>query len=243
MATTSTTSSLTLAGKVAIVTGASRGIGAAIALELAKRGAKVVITYVSPSSENLAAEVVSTIENLGNGAAAIKIQADMASLNAPKKILLADFTVEDYEALLNVNVRGVFFLTQAVVPHLRQPGRIINIGSVLGRIAQPHTSIYGASKAAVDALTRSWASELGAVGHTVNSIAPGLTQTDMMDSAVKKQGARAEQVLQVQKMLTPLEHRIGKVEDIALATAMIAEPQSRWITGQSIQASGGLYMN
>ncbi|KFY86919.1 hypothetical protein V500_07311 [Pseudogymnoascus sp. VKM F-4518 (FW-2643)] len=258
----------TLKGKVAIVTGSSRGIGAAIALELAKRGAKVVITFVSPSSEKLADEVVSTINGLQNGAAAIKVQADMAQLESPKKIVdatlaafgssidilvnnagvecskpLSELALADYNYCMDVNVRGVLFMTQAVIPHLQQPGRIINLGSVLGRVGNAGTSIYAASKAAVEGLTRGWASELSPLGHTVNTIAPGLTETDMMAEVMKKQGPAAEQALAIQKMLTPLEHRLGQAEDIALTVVMLAESNSRWITGQSIQASGGLYMN
>ncbi|GIJ86487.1 hypothetical protein Asppvi_005376 [Aspergillus pseudoviridinutans] len=248
---------LTLAGKVAIVTGGSRGIGAATALELAKRG---------QSSEALAEQVVSTINKLGNGASAIKIKADMHDLESPKKIVsettaafgdqidilvnnagmefgkpLEGITVEEYTKVLDLNVRSVIFMTQAVLPHLRCPGRIINIGSVLGRIGHPGASIYSATKAALEALSRGWASELGAAGHTVNVVAPALTETDMMARATAAGGS--EQAIQMQKMLTPLEHRLGKADDIALVVAWLADPSSRWITGQTIQAGGGIYMS
>ncbi|KAH7054464.1 dehydrogenase with different specificitie [Macrophomina phaseolina] len=261
MAPTQTT---TLAGKVAIVTGGSRGIGAATAVELARRGAKVAITFVSPSSEKLADEVIEKIKSLDNGSSAIKIQADARDLSSPGKVVaqttaafgqfidilvnnagkeyekpLGEITVEGYADALDVNVRSVIFMTQAVLPHLRSPGRIINLGSVLGRIGQPGASVYSASKAAIEALSRGWASELGAAGHTVNVIAPALTETDMMDRSAT---LSSEQSVQVQKMMTPLEHRLGTAEDIALAVAMLAEPSSRWITGQTIQAGGGIYM-
>ncbi|KAL5363449.1 hypothetical protein BJX96DRAFT_167488 [Aspergillus floccosus] len=256
---------LTLSGKVAIVTGGSRGIGAAIALELAKRGAKVAITFVSPSSGVLADQVVSTINDLGNGASAIKIKADMRSMDSPGQIIsettaafgesidilvnnagmesgqaLGNIGVEEYTEVWDVNVRSVVFMTQAVLPYLRAPGRIISIGSVLGRIGRPGASIYSATKVAIEALSRGWASELGPAAHTVNVVAPALTRTDMMTRITSTE---SEQALQAQKMMTPIEHRLGEAEDIALVVAMLAEPSSRWITGQTIQAGGGIYMS
>ncbi|PSN64777.1 short-chain dehydrogenase/reductase-like protein SDR [Corynespora cassiicola Philippines] len=259
------TQALPLAGKVAIVTGASRGIGASIALELANRGAKVAITYVSPSSAKLADELVSTINSLGNGASAIKIQADMADTESPKKIvtetvtafgesidilvnnagvgyqdLLPDLTMDGYNNVMNVNVRSVIFMTQAVLPHLRSPGRIINIGSAMGRLGFPKSSVYSATKAALEALSRGWASELGVSGHTVNVVAPALTETDMIQNIVSD--PESAQLIQMQKMMTPLENRLGKPEDIALVVALIADPASRWITGQTIQSGGGILM-
>ncbi|GIC92783.1 SDR family NAD(P)-dependent oxidoreductase [Aspergillus udagawae] len=257
---------LTLSGKVAIVTGGSRGIGAAIALELAKRGAKVAITFVSPSSVALADKVVSTINNLGNGASAIKIQADMRSIDSPDQIIrqstaafgesidilvnnagmefakpLGSIGVEEYTEVWDVNVRSVVFMTQAVLPYLRAPGRIINIGSLMGRIGHPGHSIYSATKVALEGLCRGWASELGPASHTVNVVAPALTMTDMMGRVTAS--PESQQAVQMQKMMTPLEHRLGEPEDIALAVAMLAEPSSRWITGQTIQAGGGIYMS
>ncbi|KAJ5915381.1 hypothetical protein N7466_011314 [Penicillium verhagenii] len=257
---------LTLSGKVAIVTGGSRGIGAATALELAKRGAKIAITFVSPSSEELADQVITSINELGNGASAIKIKADMRSLDSPKRIIdettaafgdsidilvnnagvefgkpLGNIRVDEYTDILDVNVRSVIFMTQAVLPHLRSPGRIINIGSVLGRIGRPGASLYSATKVALEALSRGWASELGAARHTVNVVAPALTETDMIARATG--GPGSEQAVQIQKSMTPVENRLGKAEDIALVVAMLAEPSSRWITGQTIQAGGGIYMS
>lgn len=220
---------------------------------------------MSASSAKLADQVVSTINGLGNGASAIKIQADMHDLQSPKKIVaetiaafgdsidilvnnagkefasaLKDLTVEGYNDVLDLNVRSVIFMTQAVLPHLRNPGRIINIGSVMARIGYQKASVYSATKVALEALSRGWASELGVAGHTVNVVAPALTETDMMDRATS--GPGAEQSIQMQKMMTPLEHRLGKAEDIALVVAMVADPASRWITGQTIQAGGGIYM-
>lgn len=222
---------------------------------------------MSPSSEELADRIVSTINSLNHGVSAIKIKADMRDLESPKKIVsettaafgasidilvnnagmefgkpLGEINVDEYADVLDVNVRSVVFMTQAVLPHLRSPGRIINLGSVVGRIGLPGTSIYSATKAALEGLTRGWAAELGTAGHTVNVVAPGLTETDMMTRSAPNI-PETEQVVQMQKMLTPLEHRLGKAEDIALVIALLAEPSSRWITGQTVHACGGVYMS
>jgi 3-oxoacyl-[acyl-carrier protein] reductase len=101
-------------------------------------------------------------------------------------------------------------------------------------------SFYAATKAAMESLTRGWAHELGAAGHTVNVMAPALTETDVAARILETLEEQA--VVEMQKMLTPLEHRLGKPDDIALAVAMLADPASQWITGQSIQAEGGIYM-
>ncbi|GES65829.1 short-chain dehydrogenase/reductase SDR [Aspergillus terreus] len=256
---------VTLSGKVAIVTGGSRGIGAAVALELAKRGAKVSITFVSPSG-TLADQVVSTINNLGNGASAIKMKADMRSMDSPGHIIsetttafgesidilvnnagmeffkpLGSISVEEYTEVCDLNVRSVVFMTQAVLPYLRAPGRIISIGSVMGRLGRPDASIYSATKVALEALSRGWASELGPASHTVNVVAPAFTRTDMLTRVTAS--AESEQVVQMHEMMTPVEHRLGEAVDIALVVAMLAEPSSRWITGQTLQAGGGIYMS
>ena len=225
---------------------------------------QVAITFVSPSSESRADEVISKITSLSNGSRAIKIHADMHDLAAPQKIVaettavfgnsidilvnnagaahaapLGEIAPDDFTDLFDVNVRSVVFTTQAVLPHLRSPGRIINLGSTLSRVAQPAASVYAATKAAVEALARCWAAELGPAGHTVNNVAPGLTGTDM-----NAQGkALPEQALGILKAMTPLGHRLGTPEDIALVVAMIAEPTSQWITGQTIHACGGNYMS
>ncbi|EKG16288.1 Glucose/ribitol dehydrogenase [Macrophomina phaseolina MS6] len=125
-------------------------------------------------------------------------------------------------------------MAQAVLPHLRGPGRIINIVSVFGRIGQPAASLCSASEAAVEALSRGWASELGAADHAVNVLSPALAETDM---TARTPGPGSEQM---QKMMTDLEHRLGKAEDIALVIAMLAEPLNSWITGQTSQAGGGI---
>lgn len=227
---------------------------------------QVAVTFVSHSSSELADQVVATINSLGNGASAIKIQADMSKLESPKQIieetvaafghsidilvnnagreyhaLLADITLDGYSNVFDTNVRSAIFMVQAVLPHLRSPGRIITVGSVMGRIGRPTHSIYSASKASLEALSRAWASELGPGGHTVNVVAPALTETDMQSRSFG--GDENKHVLEMQRQMTPVEHRLGKAQDIALIIAMLADPASRWITGQTIQAGGGIYMS
>ncbi|KAM6525766.1 hypothetical protein FALCPG4_011301 [Fusarium falciforme] len=255
---------LGLANQVAIVTGAARGIGAAIALELARRGAKVVITYVSEISEGAAAKVVSDINSLGNGSSAIMIRADSGSIDGHKTVIeattaafgehidilvnnaaivctkpLNDISNDDFNNSMNVNIRGPFLLTRALLPHLRTPGRIINISSVVARQGHPASSVYLASKAGLEGLTRALAAELGPAGHTVNAIEPGTTETDAIRAG--RQIAAFDQVVVNQIAMTPLG-RIGKPEDVAMAVAMLTDPQARWITGQCISVSGGLTM-
>lgn len=251
---------MSLSGKVAIVTGASRGIGYGIALELAKRGAKVVLTYTSISSEQAVDELVKTIQGLNNGADVIGCRADLSKLESIKTIIetttskfgqhidilinnagmekvvpFAELSVEDYTQVFDLNVRAVMFLTQAVLPHLRRPGRIINISSVGARAGFAQLTTYCASKAAMEGFTRSLAKEIGPDGHTVNAIEPGPVQTEMIQKIPKE-------IVEMQKRDTPMENRLATVEEVALVVAWIAEDQSRWITGQTISASGGWSM-
>jgi 3-oxoacyl-[acyl-carrier protein] reductase len=252
--------SSSLSGKVAIVTGASRGIGYGIALELAKRGAKVVLTYTNPSSEKAVNGLITQIQSLNNSADAIGCRTDLSGLEAPKIIVeattsrfgphidilvnnagmekvvpFAELTPEDYAQVFDLNVRGVFFLSQAVLPHLRKPGRIINISSVGARAGFAQLTTYCASKAAMEGFTRSLAKEIGPQGHTVNAVEPGPVETEMIEKIPKE-------IVDMQKRETPMENRLATVEEIALIVAWIAEEQSRWITGQTISASGGWSM-
>ncbi|KAJ5327977.1 short-chain dehydrogenase/reductase-like protein SDR [Penicillium brevicompactum] len=263
-----------LEGKVAIVTGASRGIGAAIALDLARQGAKarrpqppestrltIAITFVSDSSEAAAEDVVSQINNFNNGAHAIKIQVDIAHVDAPRTIVeqtltafgpnidilinnagksvrkpFLETTLDDFDQSINVNLRGPFFLSQAVVPHLRRPGRIINISSIWG----PLYGVYTASKAGLEAFTRSLAAAVGPIGHSVNSVLPGLTDTDMLKSLTEDdESAKFHRDV---ASMTPMEGRVASAEEIASVVSLLVCPQSQWITGQSISATGGLLM-
>ncbi|KAF4977648.1 hypothetical protein FDECE_18329 [Fusarium decemcellulare] len=258
------TQALTLANQVAIVTGAARGIGAATALDLARRGANVAITYISQSSEEAATKVVSDIKSLGNGSSAIMIRADSGSTDGPQTAVeatvaafgghidilvnnaavictkpLSEVSNDDFETSMNANIRGPLLFTKAVLPHLRKGGRIINISSVVARQGHPASSIYLASKAGLEGLTRALAAELGPAGHTVNAVEPGTTNTDTIRAG--RNDPTFDQIVTKQIAATPLG-RIGSPEDVAMAVVMLAEPQARWITGQTISVSGGLTM-
>ncbi|KAF9529387.1 hypothetical protein CPB83DRAFT_875528 [Crepidotus variabilis] len=246
--------STSLAGKIAIVTGSSRGIGYAIAYELARRGAKVCIVFTTISSEYLADELISKIVALSNGSGATKIQADLSLLDSPRKVVehtlsafsssninilvnnaarelvkpLSSITPEDFSSVYDLNARGTLFMTQAIIPYLPQKrlggGRIINVSSVGARQGFAALSLYNSSKAAMEGMTRCWAAELGAGGHTVNAVAPGPTESEMI------------------KRIPTEINRLGTADDIAQIVAFLASEESRWITGQVISASGGLNM-
>ncbi|MGW5958089.1 SDR family NAD(P)-dependent oxidoreductase [Methylorubrum thiocyanatum] len=240
-----------LAGKRALVTGASRGIGAAIALALAERGADVAITY--ERSAERAAEVVRAIESKGRRGLAI--QADSADAATVKRSVdaaaaelggldilvnnagiarggpVAEITLADIDALLAVNVRSVVLASQAAIPHLGKGGRIISIGSCLGeRVPFPGVTVYSMTKSALLSFTRGLARELGPQGITVNLVQPGSTDTDMNPS----DGAQSD----LQRSMTALGH-YGKSEDIAAAVAFLASPAARQITGTTLTVDGG----
>ncbi|MFB0491780.1 3-oxoacyl-[acyl-carrier protein] reductase [Methylobacterium sp. OAE515] len=240
-----------LAGKRALVTGASRGIGAAIALALADRGADVAITY--ERSAERAADIVRAIE--AKGRRAIAIQADSADASAVKRSVddaaerlggldilvnnagiarggpVAEMSLADIDAILDVNVRSVVLASQAAIPHLTEGGRIISIGSCLGeRVPFPGVTVYSMSKSALLSFTRGLARELGPRGVTVNLVQPGSTDTDMNPA----DGAQSD----MQRAMTALGH-YGKPEDIAAAVAFLASPAARQITGTTITVDGG----
>ncbi|EKG10634.1 Short-chain dehydrogenase/reductase SDR [Macrophomina phaseolina MS6] len=222
---------------------------------------QVALTFTSDSSYNATVKAVDSINELGNGAMAIMIRADLRQLDAPKQIVaetmgafghnidilvnnagcevikpLLDVTPENYAYCMDLNVRGAMFMSQAVLPFLRAPGRIINMSSIGGRIGLATGTVYATSKAALEGFTRSLAAELGGLGHTVNAIEPGPTKSDMMDRI-------PPEFIELQKKMTPLGNRVGEPKDIALLTAMVAEAQSGWMTGQTISASGGYLMS
>lgn len=245
-----------LKNKVALVTGASRGIGRAIALTLAGYGAIVIINYCG--SKEKAEEIVNQIKE--NGGTAIAYQADVADFEAVKTMfsditkeygridilvnnagitkdnLILKMSEEEFDAVINTNLKGVFnCLKQASRIMLKQKeGRIINISSISGVVGNPGQVNYCAAKAGAIGITKSLAKELGSRGITVNAVAPGYINTDM--TAVLKDDLK-EKVTE----LIPLK-RLGEVEDIAETVAFLASDKASYITGQTIQVDGGLGM-
>jgi len=244
-----------LNGKVAVVTGASKGIGASIAEHLAAEGASVVVNYAN--SRAGADGVVARIEE--KGGKAVAIQGDVArpvdiqhlfaetKKNYGKVDILVNnagvyefapldaITPEHIQKHLNLNVAGLLLTTQAAVKLIGpEGGSIINIGSIVGPMPAPQASAYSASKAAVDAITISLSQELGPRKIRVNSLDPGMVETDGLRASGMDKGAFREQ----QDKETPLG-RIGQPDDIALAATFLAGDDARWITGQVIVAAGG----
>lgn len=243
-----------LEGKVAIVTGASRGIGASIAQRLAGDGATVVVNYAQ--SEKQAMELVGTIRASGGRASAIQASlSDPAAIPALFERAIAEHgrldilvnnagvgpirPLEDidqahYDEVWNLNVRGVLLATQEAARRFgADGGRIINISSALATRQRPGTSVYTASKAAVNALTRCHAAELGPRGITVNAVSPGPVDTEMLRSNFP------EAVLEGMAQATALR-RLGTPEDIADVVAFLASHDGRWVTGQILEANGGM---
>lgn len=240
-----------LAGKSALVTGGSRGIGAAIAKRLAAEGASVAITYSSSPAK--AEEVVREIEEAGGEALAI--QADAADANAVREAVtrtvetfggvdilvnnagvaamapIEQFTMEDFDKLIAVNVRGLFVATQEVARHMKEGGRIIHIGSTNSeRITYPGGSVYALTKGAVASFTKGLARDLGPRGITVNNVQPGPIDTDMNPA----DGEHSDGLRQT--LALP---RYGNVDEIASFVAYLAGPESSYITGANLLADGG----
>ncbi|RKO93446.1 3-oxoacyl-reductase [Blyttiomyces helicus] len=246
-----------LSGRVALVTGASRGIGKAIAAELAGRGADVVITYSSDKSAVEAAASVAVFKELG--VRALHVQSDVGSIEAGKKLLdyikrefgkidiivnnagvIPTSAIEsEYDRTFDINTKGVFFLVTSAINLglLQDHGRIINITTVGSRLGMPKTGIVSASKAALEAISRSWASELGPRNITSNSVAPGPVDTGIFETLASGEALKAMKDAMIGN--TPLG-RLGEVTDISNIVGFLASPASQWITGQTIQASGGM---
>jgi 3-oxoacyl-[acyl-carrier protein] reductase len=241
-----------LANKVALVTGGSRGIGAAIAKRLAADGASVAITYAKDVSA--ASAVVKAIEL--DGGKAIAIQADAVDVEAVKGAVekavatlgrldvlvnnagtaipksFEDSTLEEIDRVININVRGVFVTTQAALKHMNDGGRIINIGSAVGeRVQVPGLVPYSATKGAVKIFTQALSREVASRGISVNNVQPGPIDTDLNPAA----GDWAVP----QRAGTAL-HRYGQVEEVAALVAFVAGPESSYITGANLTVDGGM---
>ena len=240
-----------LEGKIALITGGSRGIGAAIATRLAAEGANVAITYTKGA--DAAASVVKEIERAGGKA--IAIQADAADANAVKAAVEKTFasfrrldvlvnnagtaipkpfeeaTLEEMDRVLAINVRGVFVATQAALKHMNSGGRVIMIGSAVGeRVAAPGLVPYAGTKGAVKMFTQALAREIGSRGITVNNVQPGPIDTDLNPAA-------GEWALP-QKAATAL-NRSGSVDEVAALVAFVAGPEASYITGANLTVDGG----
>ncbi|TKA69734.1 hypothetical protein B0A55_05276 [Friedmanniomyces simplex] len=248
-----------LEGKVAIITGASRGIGEGIAFDLASRGAKVTLTYSSDRSKELTDALIDRIASEAKSTA-IAVQCDLKSPEAPKQIVdatvqafgaidilvnnaavLTDkpiqaITPDDFDEIFHTNARAPLLMLQATLPHLRRLGRIINISSVGARCAFAGMGLYSASKAALEGFTRAWAAELGGDGTTVNAVQPGPVQSEMLEKVDRA-------IKEPQMLATPVEKRAGTVREIAEVVAFLAEERSSWVSGQCISASGGYMVN
>jgi 3-oxoacyl-[acyl-carrier protein] reductase len=240
-----------LEGKIALVTGGSRGIGAAIAKRLAAEGAIVAITY--SKGADAAAAVVTTIEAAGGHALAIQADAeDAAAVHAAVEKTVEAFkgldilvnnagtaipkpfeeaTLEELDRVININIRGTFVATQAALKHMNNGGRIISIGSCVGeRMMTPGLAAYAATKGAVKMFTQGLAREVGSRAITVNNIQPGPIDTDLNPAA----GDWAAP----QKANTAL-NRYGTVDDIAAMVAFVAGPEASYITGANLTVDGG----
>lgn len=242
-----------LDGKVALVTGSSRGIGRAIAERLSSDGASVVVNYAG-SADN-ASEVVATIES--KGGKAIAVQADVSKTTDIHRLFeqtlehfgkvdilvnnagtafykpIAQVTEQEFDKIFAINVKGTFFACQQATQHLTDGGRIINISTTVTTLMLPTYGAYAATKGAVEQITRVLAKELGIRGITVNTISPGPTDTELFSAEkTEEQKNRFAQMAAL--------GRLGEVQDIADVVAFLASEDARWITGQNIRVNGGV---
>lgn len=242
-----------LIGKVALVTGASRGLGKAIALQLAEEGAQVVVNYAKSAEK--AGEVVEAIQSAGGNALAM--QADVSHFEEVEKMvddiyekfervdilvnnaginrdeLLMSMEKEDWDAVINTNLGGLFNCTKAVAKYmmLQKSGRIINISSIAGERGGRGQSNYAASKGGVNAFTRSVAMELAPKKITVNAIAPGVVETEMSSTVIRR---AKDQILNSIAL-----KRFGQAEEVAKVVTFLASDDSSYITGEVIRVDGG----
>lgn len=241
-------------GQVALVTGASRGIGAAIALELARKGLKVIGTATTDAGASKIADALSAFPgcagrtlDVTQGAAVEALVDGLIKEHGGLQVLVNNAGItrdnlamrmkdDEWDAVMEANLKGVFRMSRAVMRTMMKQryGRIINITSVVGASGNPGQANYAAAKAGVAGMTRALARELGSRNITVNCVAPGFIETDMTASLQEEQ----------QKALLgqiPLGH-LGKPADVAHAVAYLASPQASYVTGQELHVNGGMYM-
>jgi NAD(P)-dependent dehydrogenase (short-subunit alcohol dehydrogenase family) len=249
--------------RIALITGANRGIGRSAALALAQDGVDVIVTYRTHADE--ARAVVDSIEGHGRKAVALQLDTgapetfdafvaavgdalgttwgrdsfDLLVNNGGHSIPgnVSDVTEQDFDSLVDVHFKGVFFLTQKLLGLLADGGSIVNISSGLARFTAPQRVVYGSVKAAVESLTRYLAAELGPRGITVNTIAPGPVATDFSGGLVRDNPEIQEHMA----AMTALG-RIATADDIGPAIAALLGDGNRWITGQRIEVSGGIHL-
>ncbi len=246
--------------KIALVTGSSRGLGKNTALALAKKGVGIIVTYNSSLDE--AKNVVSTIEEMGGQAVALQLDSsdtktfdgfvaqlkqslqdkwqtdrfDFLVNNAGIGVYapFAETTEEDFDRLMNIQVKGVFFLTQKLLSTIADGGRIVNISSGLARFTLPGYAAYASTKGAIEVLTRYLAKELGSRQITVNVVAPGAIETDFAGGSVRD-NPEINKFIASQTALG----RVGVPDDIGGAIASLLSEENRWVNAQRIEVSGG----
>lgn len=249
---------MNLEGKVAVITGSSRGIGATTAVKMAKAGADIVINYPFPGEKDNAAKVVAEIKKIG--CKAIMIEADISNFEeaqamAKKAIeefgridvlvnnagitrdnLLLRMKEEDWDTVMNVNLKGVFNCTKAVVRTMmkQRSGTVINLASVVGIMGNPGQANYSASKAGVIGFTKTIAKELSSRGITANAVAPGFIESHMTDNLT-------EDVKEAMLNAVPLQ-RFGLQDDVANLICFLASDEAGYINGQVINVDGGMVM-
>jgi len=242
-----------LKDKVAIITGASRGIGRSLAEELAQSGAKVIINYANSAEK--AREVVATI--VQKGGEAVAIQADVSKIKEVERLFteslhhfgkidilvnnagvmhtipLSDVTEEEFDLHFSINVKGTYFACQQALKHMEPNGKIVNFSTSVAGMMFPGYSLYAATKGAVEQITRQLSKEFGQKNITINTVSPGPTNTELF------MNGKSPEQLENLKRLNAFG-RFGETEDIAKVVAFLVSDDARWITGQTIRVNGGM---